>query len=170
MTILIEEVDSTVKVQSVRFGEMNVSEQNVFTFSQGLPGFESNKQFVVLQAPDDLPFYFMQSIDDAELAFVITDPFLFYKEYTFDLPEAVQQELDVQRSDQVQVWSIVSIDTTGGLECACTNLMAPIVVNKDNNQCRQIILHNTTYGLKHPLIFQAESKPIGSPDAIEKGN
>jgi len=142
-------------IDTVRFGQIEFEDDNVFTFVQGMPGFESNLQFLLLQAPDNVPFYFLQAVDDQELAFVLTDPFYFYPEYAFDLSDAVSKELEISNPADVKVWSVVTLNSNEGLNAATINLLAPIILNKNTRRAKQIVLIESTYSTKHVLI-QAE--------------
>ena len=61
-------------VQTTRFGSVEVNDDRVLNFSSGMLGFSSYTQFVLLQPDEDGIFFWLQSIEAPELAFVITDP------------------------------------------------------------------------------------------------
>jgi flagellar assembly factor FliW len=93
----------------------------------------------------------LQSLDLGELSFLIMDPFLFFREYDFELPEFVQQQLQIEQPEDVQVWSIVSVKED--FSKATINLLAPIIVNYKSRLAKQIILHDTEYKVKHELVL-----------------
>lgn len=147
-----------MQLTTLQFGELDIEEKDIFTFPQGIPGFEDYRQYVFIQPDEKIPFSHMQSVEEGNLSFVITDPFLFYPDYQFDLPENILEELRVQTVQEVSVWSIVSIP--GDLRDATLNLLAPVIVNMNSRQGKQIILHDTMYKTKHKLIVTKHSESI----------
>ena len=149
-----------MKIATRQFGEMDVREQDIVRFERGLPGFEELKRFVFVEPEPDLPFSFLQSVDDADVAFIVTNPFLFYPDYEFELTEPTQEELNIRSERDVAVWSVVTV--RGQAAEATINLLAPIVVNVKDKRGRQIVLHDSGYGTKHPLFRE-------KPPAAEAG-
>src|SRR3989304_2604800 len=79
------------------FGEVEIDEDKIIRFPQGIPGFADSKRYIILDHPNgpDVPFKCLHSVDDADLAFVITDPLLFNCDYNPDLDEDDLKELDI---------------------------------------------------------------------------
>ncbi|ULL19454.1 flagellar assembly protein FliW [Paenibacillus sp. H1-7] len=142
-------------INTLQLGEIKVEEIDIITFPQGLPGFEELQQYVIVQSSEEEPFAFLQSISNKELSFVITNPFLFFSDYEFQLSEGVQEELGINNEQEVAVWTIVTVSTN--VENITTNLLAPVVVNVKKRVGRQIILHNSPYKTKHSLIKQSRA-------------
>lgn len=136
-------------IQSTRFGEIEVSDQDLVSFPDGLPGFPDEKKFTFLSQGQDNPFAFLQSVISPDLAFVIVEPFTFFKDYTFKLPDEFVQELKLSKENPPQVFNIATIKDK--LETATANLLAPIIVNWQTNTASQIILEKTDYTTRHKL-------------------
>lgn len=135
-----------------RFGQITVDEEKIITFANGLPGFEQFRKFTLLQMEPDNPFAFLQSVEDGNLAFIVTNPFLFYSDYEFELSDDDVAELEIDHEQEVAIWSIVSIKEE--LADATLNLLAPVVINQPKKLAKQIILHNSPYQTKHKLMRQ----------------
>lgn len=58
------------------WGDIEVNEKEVYRFEKGIPGFEETTEFVLLDQ-DEAPFYYLQSLQQKELSFVLVDPFIF---------------------------------------------------------------------------------------------
>ncbi|WP_442602610.1 flagellar assembly protein FliW [Paenibacillus sp. KN14-4R] len=140
-------------IETIHFGEMNITEERMIEFSHGLPGFEELTNFIVVVPDESLPFAYLQSADSAEVSFLMADPFQFYGEYEFELSEAAQAELEVSGPMDVQVRVIVTVQES--LQSATINLLAPIIINPVRRKGKQIVLHQTSYTTKHPLIQAA---------------
>ncbi|WP_219834399.1 flagellar assembly protein FliW [Paenibacillus sp. R14(2021)] len=138
-----------MELQTSRFGKLTIAETKIYHFAQGLPGFEEQKSFVIIAPENDRPFAFLQSTQDEKLSFIISDPFLFYPDYDFELPESAVAELQITGTEQVLVRSIISVSK--GLETATINLVAPVVINQDNCEGKQVVLGRSTYMARHPL-------------------
>ncbi|MEK3719072.1 flagellar assembly protein FliW [Paenibacillus sp. FSL H8-0034] len=139
-----------MEVGTVRFGEIEVQDTEIISFPQGLPGFEQLKQFVIIKPNLELPFSFLQSVEDGEIAFIVVSPFIFYPDYEFEISEDTKRELAIMEETDVMVWNIISIRDS--LEDATINLLAPIVLNNRDCLAKQLILQGTNYAIKHKLI------------------
>jgi flagellar assembly factor FliW len=143
-----------VKLQTSLFDEIEVNEEQIIQFPQGLPGFENLNEFILLQPEEVAPFSIMQAVQDGSISFIVTDPFLFFKEYEFELPELVQEQLHISNNKDVAIWTIVTIPES--LEEATMNLQAPLVINNNGRLGKQVILHDGPYKTKHRLFQNAQ--------------
>lgn len=137
-------------VQSSVLGEIEVDSDKVVRFTHGMPGFEEVRSYVLLQPDPNLPFNYLQSVEHPNVVFLLTDPFIFVRDYDVQLSEEVLNDLMIQNEQEVQVWAIVTLKES--IQAATMNLLAPIVVNLRERLGRQIILANAGYSTKHPLM------------------
>ncbi|WP_130293715.1 flagellar assembly protein FliW [Fictibacillus sp. BK138] len=127
---------------------IEVNESEILQFEHGLPGFEDEKQFVLLPI-EGTPFSTLQSVTTKELAFFTTNPFLFFKEYDFELIESVQEQLKIKKEADVQVQVILTIQDP--LEKSTANLQAPVVINVKKKLAKQVVLSDNRYRTRHEL-------------------
>ena len=146
-----------MKINTKYHGEMELKEEDILHFEKGIPGFPSQTKFVQIPLTEDGLFQVLQSITDAEIGFIITDPFFFKKDYDFVLEDGVVESLEIQRTEEVKVSVIITPQEPFNESTA--NLQAPVIMNTSNNKARQVILTNTTYLTKHPL-FAEESVSV----------
>ena len=71
-----------MQVRTTRFGTVEIAEDRVIHFAKGLLGFGEHKRFCLLEPQEDSAFFWLQSIDDPALAFVVTDPSFFVPEFS----------------------------------------------------------------------------------------
>lgn len=90
-------------VRSRVFGELEVSEENIIFFEEGIPAFENLKKFVIVKE-DQSPFYWLQSVEDKDIAFVIINPFEIKPDYEFDLPDEIVNKLEITSAEDVAVF------------------------------------------------------------------
>lgn len=138
------------KIDTRRFGELEVDERDIVRFADGLPAFEDEHEFVVLPYEEGTPYMFLQSLATPELAFLMTDPFVFFPDYTFELDDANMEKLGVESMDDILVCTLISIPATGIADMT-TNLLAPVVINRHSKEARQVVLERTHYTTKHRL-------------------
>ncbi|MBQ3336044.1 MAG: flagellar assembly protein FliW [Selenomonadaceae bacterium] len=145
------------KVYTSRFGEIEVDEKKVVHFKDGIPAFEDEHEFVILPYEEDSPYYFMQSLKSPDLAFLLTIPFLFFNDYTFELDDTVVADLGIEDSENVFYYTMVTIPN-GSIRYMTANLLAPIVLNGANMQAKQVVLEKTNYTTKHRLFPESAKK------------
>lgn len=146
-------------ITTTRFGEIEIDPNQIITFEQGIPGFHDQKRFTIIPLEENSPFHFLQAVDEADLCFIITDPFVFYESYEFAIPESIQEQLKIRKQEDVAIWSVITI--LDGLDTATINLLGPIVINVNEKRGKQIILHDSFYETKHPLLVKQQSETRG---------
>lgn len=132
-------------------GEVEIKLEEIITFHKGIPGFPEEKKFVILPLGDDQSFNALQSLSNDALAFIISNPFNFYKEYDFQLEEWIVEELALSSEKDVVVYTILTVEDP--FEKTTANLQSPIVINAVNNRAKQVILNDMTYKTKHPVFL-----------------
>ncbi|MCF6138754.1 flagellar assembly protein FliW [Pseudalkalibacillus berkeleyi] len=143
-----------MKIDTRYFGEMEIEEKEIIKFEQGLPGFIEEKKFVVIPFGDEeTPLNILQSVSTPSLAFVIANPFLFFRNYEFDIPEAVTSQLQIKGEQEVAVFVILTVQDP--FEKTTANLKAPIVINIEKGYGKQIVLNDEQYITKHTLLQES---------------
>ena len=138
------------KVTTSRFGELEIEEKRIIHFKDGIPAFEDEHEFIILPYDEESPYYFMQSLKTPDLAFLLTIPFLFFPDYTFEIDDETVDELNIEKSDKVSYYTLVTIPNYS-IRYMTANLLAPIVLNTKNMNAKQIILEKTNYTTKERL-------------------
>lgn len=138
-----------MKLETAILGEIEYSEDEIITAQEGLYGFGDKTKFILINIADEnLPFQWLQSVDDGDLSFIITNPFLFHDAYDFELQSTVTEALKIESLDDVSVFSLVVLKDE--LKDATINLKAPLVLNTKNKQLKQVILIED-YPYKHQI-------------------
>jgi flagellar assembly factor FliW len=147
-----------MKIQTSRFGTLDVSDEMLLFFPSGLVGFPACRRFVVLDAGEDSDYQWFQSVDEPSLAFVIVEINLLQPGFQIDVPEEGLAELDMNKTDPMSILAVVAIPS-GEPNQASANLRAPLVVNLRTRKGKQVILHESI-PLRYPLLpSSAEPKP-----------
>ena len=145
------------KVNTVRFGEIDVAEDKIVRFADGLPAFEEEHEFVVIPYGDKSPYYFLQSLKTPDLAFLMTVPYIFFPDYEFRLEDDVTKNLGISTPDDIVLYTLLTIPN-GEIAKMTTNLMAPVVINNRTLAAKQVVLEKSSYTTQHPLFQEKEEK------------
>ena len=140
---------SNVTVQTSQFGVFEIDEAEMIHFAQGLPGFPDARRFVLLDHVREAPFHWLQSVDDAGLAFMIIDPVLVKPDYTMSLPDHAFSDLRAKDGDEFKVVVILTLPP-GKPDKITANLQAPLVFNTANRFAKQMILVDQ-YTTRYPI-------------------
>lgn len=142
-----------MKIETTRFGVVDVPEEKVITMTDGMVGFPEKKRFCIVPHKKDSPFFWYQSLDDPALAFVITNPWLFIEDYDIDVEPAVETMGLDSRDDTKTLECYVTVTIPKGSPQKMTaNLLGPIVICPQTGQAVQMVLPGDTYSHKYPLI------------------
>ncbi len=125
-----------------------MDDDRVITFPKGLLGFPRYTRYVLIQPADDSYFFWLQSLDAPELAFVVTDPSLFVQDYTVALKQEQMDELGISSVTEAQVFVIVN--KRGNVLTG--NLQGPLVVHTAERAGRQLVLADRRYDTRVPLV------------------
>ena len=145
------------KIYTSRFGEIEVDEAKIVHFKDGIPAFEDEHEFIILPYEEESPYYFMQSLKSPDLAFLLTIPFLFFNDYSFEIDDETIKELDIKNQEDVFYYSMITIPN-GSVRYMTANLLAPIVVNSENMKAKQVVLEKSQYTTKHRLFPESAKK------------
>jgi len=137
-----------MEVQTSRFGTVQIAEDRVITFPRGLLGFQEQKRYCLLQPNDDACFFWLQSLENPDLAFVMTDPNLFVPEYAVPIRTEQMEDLRLEKLEDAQVFVIVN--KVG--EKLTGNLQGPLVVNTMAKIGEQMVLAEKRWTTRHELM------------------
>ena len=150
-----------MKYETARFGSIEIQDKDILLFPGALYGFDQEKEFVILPLDPKLesPMEWLQSLRSQELAFIVTDPFLFVPEYKMVLSDSEMNQLKLESMESVAVRVIVTIPKVHSEMTA--NLVAPLVINQKNRLAKQVVLTSAEYDTKHSLISSKNKKISG---------
>lgn len=150
-----------IKLNTTNFGEIEIDKEKIFSFPDGLLGFEEDREFVIINNEDpEIPFQWLQSLRNPDLAFVIINPFLVYPNYDIRISKAVRDKLKIEDEKDVAIYSIVVVPED--MEKMTANLLGPIILNIDKKLGKQVILDDDRYSTKHYIFQQQNNTEDGS--------
>ncbi|MFO0783536.1 MAG: flagellar assembly protein FliW [Phycisphaerales bacterium] len=137
-----------MKVRTTRFGEVEIDSSRLLVFPHGLLGFARYRTFVLLQPDDRGVFYWLQSVEDPDLAFVVTEPSAWCPDY--QVPVRASEMADLGLEDVSDATYFAIVNRRDGAITA--NLQGPLVVNPATRTGIQIVLSDRQWSTRHELV------------------
>ncbi|NOQ46695.1 MAG: flagellar assembly protein FliW [Desulfobulbaceae bacterium] len=137
-----------MKKITTRFGEIKYNPQDAVLFPKGIIGFENLRHFIVMPNKKEGPLFWIQSIDDPEIAFVVTNPTNFFLDYQIAPDDQERKTLEIEKNDDYYLLSIVTVPPSREITL---NLAAPIIFSPKTNRALQVILEDSSYDFRTPL-------------------
>ena len=152
-----------MKLETTRFGNLDIEEKQIIEFSDGLYGFEKEIRFTFLPFNSNVesPMEWMQSILSPHLAFVITDPHLYVPDYKLKLMEEDKKKVSLEVEAPFLTRCIVTIPENYTEMTA--NLVAPVVINAEKGIGKQFVLTGMEYDTRHYLLPDEMRTPTATP-------
>jgi len=144
-----------MKVDTKAFGLMEIDEKQKLKIPQGLFGFEEYIEYVLLDAEHE-PFFWLQSVDQKEIAFVLINPFLFRKDYEANVSNEELAEIGIKTHDNILIFVIVTIPLDQSPMTA--NLQGPLIINRENMTGMQAVLSDSKWKTKHDILAEMSDK------------
>ena len=144
-----------MEIKTKTMGTVSVDENQIVDFPNGLYGFEDYHKYAIIEA-EYQPFFWLQSLDESNLAFIIVDPFLIVNDYELDIDDNSLSEIGIDSPEDVVLFAIITVPADGSAVTA--NLQGPLVVNRKNHVAMQVILSDSKWTTKHNIIKTLNSK------------
>ena len=140
-----------MKVATKAYGLIDVDERQKLVFPQGLFGFEQFRDYLLLDA-ERQPFYWLQSMDEEDVAFVLVNPFLFRPDYEVNVSNEEVDGIGIRSPEKALIFSIVTIPQDGSPMTA--NLQGPLIINRDTRMGKQAVLTDERWKTKHDIMAE----------------
>ncbi|MDR1971415.1 MAG: flagellar assembly protein FliW [Treponema sp.] len=142
-----------MKVKTKAYGSIEVEERQRIVFPQGLFGFEELKDYVLLDA-EKQPFFWLQSVEREQVAFLVINPFLIRSDYEVNIGNEELLEIGIDAPEKALIFAIVTIPADGPMT---VNLQGPLAINRDTRQGKQAILNDSRWKTKHDIMAELAS-------------
>ena len=164
-------------IETLRFGVVRFEEHEVIEFPAGLPGFEQEFRFLLIEAEESRPLKFLQSISSPQLSFVCAPLALVFARYEATLPKSDRELLAMPPEggapgggapgggapgsgapgsgapDTVLEW--LAILCFARPDAPTANLLGPLVIRRDVGLGVQSIREDSRYSARQPLFAAA---------------
>lgn len=142
-------------IETTRFGTVDVDGERLITFTDGILGFAGYRRFALLQTSSDV-FFWLQSVEAPDLAFVVCDPLVFVPDYQLPVRDDDVAGLALRDPQDCQVLVIVNkvADQLTG------NLLGPLVIGASSRLAKQMVLSDKRYSTRHVLTAARGARPV----------
>lgn len=134
-------------IQTKAYGLVEIDLMQILTFPEGLLGFEEYHEFALIDAHKK-PFFWLQSLEETRVAFVLIQPSIFQQNYDHEIMLDDLAIINAQSLEDCQIFSIITIPEFGAITA---NLQGPLFINKKNRQGKQCISPSDKYRTKHDI-------------------
>lgn len=150
-----------MRIQTSRFGSVDLTEEDILEFTEGLLGFNDLRKFVLLDDPNDEIFAWLQSCETPSIAFPVLEPELFLPSYDVQLSKSDLEALGLKGNEGVRYFTIITIPEDPTQMTA--NLKAPIVINVPTRRARQCVLQDNTLQIREPIFTKLQQRVVQNP-------
>ena len=143
-----------IRFESRRAGAIEVDAADVLEF-EPLPGFPNRRRFVLMEHGDRSELAWLVSLDDADLAFVVTNPWTFFPSY--DPPVAMEHlaALEIEKREEAEILCLVTLDGT----TIHLNLLAPLLINVSTRKALQVVTDDRRYSTRMRIPRLEDGRP-----------
>ena len=151
-----------MRVNTKNFGIIDISEDKIITFDNGIIGFEDYKKYTLIYDADskeksDSAIMWLQSTDEPTLALPILKPAYVRPDYD----PVVDGELLSCLGDNIKdedLLIFVTITVPTDITKMTCNLKAPIVIDSETLKGVQLIVDNEEYLVKYPIYYYLKAQ------------
>jgi flagellar assembly factor FliW len=138
-----------VNIVTTRFREIDIDESKIIDMRGGILGFEHLKKYVLHIRDDNNPFWWLQSLEDGAIAFVVINPYSAKADYEPMISDNDVKLLEIEEAEDVVLLAIVTIRQKPF--SVSVNLRAPLVINAKKKIAKQIVLEDAQYPVQYYL-------------------
>ena len=134
-----------MEIQSKLFGNQVVDSESIITFPKGIPGFENNTHYKLFHQEGKQIIYWLQAVDDEDLAFSVSHPSYFNINYQFTLTAEDEATLEIDNIDDLIFFIILHQDDneqTQGRPTVKGSINSPLIINSKSRKGIQKQLQN----------------------------
>lgn len=134
---------------TTNFGAIRYSETDIYLFPAGLPAFEAETRFLLLERPETAPVLFLQSTQSPELAFITIPAIQIQPDYAVEPTSGDLEALGASGMDRYSLAALAILTIAEGAVTA--NLQAPVLICPDTHRAIQVLRPESPYASRHPL-------------------
>lgn len=146
-----------MQIKSKLLGDIEAEESQFIYFPDGIPAFENEKKFLLIEMQETTPFFYLQSVINPNLCFILADPFAFLPAYQIELEKEQEKRLQLQDASEANIFVILTIPED--FRKTTANLLAPLIVNRTNRRGLQYVPVRSEYSTKYPIFQNSAALP-----------
>lgn len=151
-----------MKINTRIFGEIEIADEKVITFENGIIGFPELRRFTLLHDEEKgtgAGIRFLQSLDEPEFAMPVMDPLIVKPDYDPEVDDELLTSAGHITAENILV--LVTVSVPSDLTQMSVNLQGPIVINVEERKACQIIVDSAKYMVKFPIYEILQARKAG---------
>jgi flagellar assembly factor FliW len=144
-----------ISFDTTRFGRLEVAKDKIINFPNGLIGFPDNKRYVLMDYKDT-SLKWLQSVDDPDVAFIVTQPFELFPDYSLNVDKSIIKNLEIENEDDMVTLTVLRVDGDN----VTANLQGPLLINSLSKKGMQVVVEDERFSCQTPL---SQSSQESSP-------
>ncbi len=152
----------SVKFESVRFGQVEIPQEDAIEFPSGLIGLGGSRYALIDRNPGT-GFLWLHAIDDPALALPVVNPSQFFSDFTLELSVDDQEMIGIEDPTAAQIY--VTVRAAPDPLDITANLRAPLVIYEGRGY--QVINGNEQAPLQAPLFTLPAAQPAGQAPSVD---
>ena len=130
-----------MKAETRLFGTIDIADEKIITMEKGMIGFPDLKKFALIfdeeKKKGGFKIMWLQSMNDGDVAFPVTDPSYIDETYAPSVNEELIAHLG--KLEEENTFILVTVTVPRNVKDFSVNLKAPIVINTETNKGAQVI-------------------------------
>lgn len=151
-----------MKLNTRLFGEIEVSEEKIITFPNGIIGFPDMTKFTLIYDEEQgtgAGIRWLQSLDEPGFAMPVMDPLVVKEDYNPDVEDELLSGIGKVTGDNLL--ALVTVTVPADLTKMSVNLQGPIIINVDERKACQVIVDGDMYPVKYPIYDILQARKAG---------
>lgn len=151
-----------MKLNTRIFGEVEIADEKVITFENGIIGFPELRHFVLLHDEEkgtSAGIRFLQSVEEPSFAMPVMDPLVVKPDYDPQVNDELLLGLGNLTPDNILV--LVTVTVPADIKQMTVNLQGPFVINVEERKANQIIVEGNAFPVKYPIYEILQARKAG---------
>lgn len=130
-----------MRIQSLTFGEIEIADETIYTFGDGIPGLRDITRYAIIETEDMAPFNWLQACDAPYLTLMMLDPVMIDVNYQVPLNPEYTRALGDFTADDIATRVLIVVPEDPKNMTA--NMLAPILFNTRTRRGSQVVVEGT---------------------------
>lgn len=136
-------------IETRDFGPVEIQDDQIIHFPDGIYGFDDSKRFVLLDTGSTAGMMHLQCVDSPTPRFIVLDPYMLLEDYAPDVPQEAYKKLRAEKPEDLTLLVIAVIPQD--FRSSTVNLKSPVAINFKEHLGMQVILGNRDYSVRFRL-------------------
>ncbi len=132
------------------FGEIQVKEEKIINFTKPILGFDNCREYIMLENESIFPTFWLQSVNNPNIAFPVVSPNIIDENYSFKLPAHELEDIQLKKIEDAIILTLMVVPES--ISSMRTNMRAPIIYNPVTKMAKQLILNDEKYQIHHYIV------------------